>query len=146
MAGRTFEAAVGAFALKSKERMRDVLRTAAQNMFEDVIWRTPRDTGFLVNTLEASLTGPQPIRPEAVPAPDAERNSYPLPEDYAMVVSGMKLGDTIYGSFGAAYARHVEYGTRFTYPVHMVGLAAQNWHVHVSNAVNEVRSRSGGAR
>jgi hypothetical protein len=109
-------------------------------MFEDVLARTPRDTGFLANTLEASLDGPQTIRPDARPPADAKKGSYPAPADYALVISNATIGATIFGSFGAAYARYVEYGTKFQNPAAMVRLSAQVWPLHVADAIREAKA------
>lgn len=144
MAMGSFSATVGKWCLRTKARQRAVFQGAAQRMFEDVLARTPRDTGFLANTLEASLSGPQPIRADASPPKEAAPNSYPVPADFALVISNATIGDTIYGSFGAAYARHVEYGTKFQNPAAMVRLAAQNWPYHVAYAVREARAAAQG--
>lgn len=142
-----FKAAVDAWVLKAKKRQEAVLITAAQNMFEDVIWRVPVDTGFLRNSFEATFDGPvsatRPL-PEGTPPGKNQGGSasFPPPEDYAAVISGMTIGQTIYGSFGANYSHHVEYGTKFTNPVGMVRLAAQNWGLHVADAIREVKNNS----
>jgi len=144
MAMGSFAATVGKWCRRTKERQRAVFQGSAQRMFVDVLSRTPRITGFLANTLEASLSGPQSIRADAIPPSDAAPNSYPLPADFGLVISSATIGDTIYGSFGAAYARPVEYGTKFQNPAAMVRLAAQNWPHHVAETVREARSAAQG--
>lgn len=144
MAMGAFSATVGKWCLRTKARQLAVFQGGALHMFTDVLARTPRDTGFLANTLEASLSGPQPIRADARPSEDAAPNAYPLPADFALVISNAIIGDRIYGSFSAAYARHVEYGTKFQNPAAMVRLSAQNWPHHVAQAVREARAAAQG--
>lgn len=140
MAQGSFSAAVSAWVAKTKARQEAVFKRSAELMFEDVIARTPVDTGFLRATLAATLNGLQQINPEARPPEDAGKGAFPAPTDCALVISSAELGATIFGSFGAAYARHVEYGTRFVNPAAMVRLSAQNWPHHVARAIREAKA------
>jgi hypothetical protein len=137
---QSFAAQIDTWCQKSKARQLAVFQRASERMFEDVIARTPVDTGFLRASLAASLDGPQPIRADARPPADAKKGSYPAPADYALVISNATIGATIFGSFGAAYARYVEYGTKFQNPAAMVRLSAQVWPLHVADAIREAKA------
>jgi hypothetical protein len=144
MAIQSLAAQVGAWTKRTKARQLAVFQGATHRMFVDVLARTPRDTGFLANTLEASLSGPQTIRTDARPPSDAAPNSYPAPIDFGLAIATATIGDTVYGSFGAAYAGHVEYGTKLQNPAAMVRLSAQNWPHHVAGAVRDARAAAQG--
>lgn len=138
MAGqKSFSAAVDEWVMKSRARMLAVFRLSAEYVIEDVIVRTPVDTGFLRASLTVSLDGPLPIRPDAKPT--GTRTYQPQP--YSLQIAGADLGDTIYASFVASYSAHVEYGARGRAGAGMVRLAAQAWPQHVARAVSEAKAR-----
>ena len=112
-----------------------VFKTAAQSVMEEVKQRTPVDTGTLRNSFLPSINAPLPARPikAAVGA---------LPE-VVMSFAGAKLGDTVYGSFIANYAVHVEFGANGRPGAGMVRLAAQNWPQHVASAVSKAAGAIG---
>lgn len=139
MPQQSFSAAVDAWVLKSRARLLAVFRTAAQYVIEDVITRTPVDTGYLRASLTVTLDGPLPIRPDAKPA---GAGTY-QPQPYALSIAGADLGDTVFASFVASYAQHVEYGARGRAGAGMVRLAAQAWPQHVTRAVAEAKARVG---
>ncbi len=139
MAG-SFTGAIDAWVMESRARMEAVFKTAAQSVAEDVVDRTPVDTGFLRASLTASLVEAPAIRESARPAKDAKKGSFPTPANYSLVISNMKLGDTLYVGFLAAYAGHVEYGTRGKKGRGMVRLAAQAWPQHVAKAIREAKA------
>ena len=130
-----FAAAVNEWVKETQDRMVRVFRTAADLMVEDVIRRTPVDTGYLRASLTVTLDAPLPIRPEA-------KGGVPLPQaqPYSLTIAGAEIGDTIFGSFVASYAAYVEYGTSKMAPRRMVGLAAQSWQAHVDKAVSMARA------
>ena len=136
MAGQ-FEAAVDAWVLQTQARLLAVFRTAAQYVIEDVRDRTPIDTGYLRASWTVSLDGPLPMRPEAKPSPQFSYNA----QSYSLAIAGADLGDTIYASFVANYAGHVEYGAQGRVGVGMVRLSAQAWPEHVARAVSEAKAR-----
>lgn len=135
MASQSFSAAVEKWALKSQARLLAVFRTAAQYVIEDVRDRTPVDTGFLRASLTVTLDGPLPMR-------EAAGSAYQAPS-YSLVIAGAELGGTVYASFVANYAGHVEYGAQGRASVGMVRLAAQAWSSHVARAVAEAKARVG---
>lgn len=136
MAG-SFTASVDQWVRQTEARMLAVFRTAAELVIDDVISRTPVDTGFLRASLTVTLDGPLPIRPNAT---GGGSFAYQTPA-YSLAIAGADLGDTIYASFVAAYAAHVELGTNGRAGVGMVRLAAQNWPQHVSQAVAAAKAR-----
>lgn len=132
---QSFSATVDAWVLKSRQRLEAVLKTSAQFVIEDVVLRTPVDTGYLRASLTVSFDGPLPMRGE-------QGDGYAAP-DYSLAIAGAGLGDTIFASFIANYAAHVEYGARGRSGVGMVRLSAQAWPQHVNRAVAEAKTRVG---
>jgi hypothetical protein len=130
---QTFAAQVDAWARESRERMDAVYKTAISYTFEEVQDRTPVDTGFLRASFKATTGAPQTLN---------ERNPGGVgytPEPFDFVIAGVEYGDTVYGTFSANYAGHVEYGANGRPGRGMVRLAAQNWQVNVNRAVSSVR-------
>ena len=140
MAKLNFAAAVDEWCRKTDQRLEAVFKLSTQFVIEDVLDRTPVDTGFLRASLTVTTNGMLPIRAGAVPA---KGGSY-QPQPYALALAGAELGDTIYASFVAAYAGHVEYGAQGRAGVGMVRLAAQNWQIHVNRAAKEAKTAAGG--
>lgn len=134
---QTFSAQVEAWVTKSKKRLEAVVRTAAQDVTAEILQRTPVDTGFLRASFTVTLDGPLPIRADYSGVAGA---SY-QPQPYALVIAGSQLGQTIYGTFTASYAAHVEYGARGRAGAGMVRLSAQNWQQHVARAVAQAKAR-----
>lgn len=129
MAGR-FEAEVAAWVKKSERLMLAVFQTAAQYAIEEMVGRTRVDTGFMRGTINVSTVGPTPIDPNARPG----AFNYPVP-DYALTLAGMRLGETVWATYTASYARVWEYRDG------MVRLTAQNWQSHVNRAVADAQAR-----
>lgn len=133
MAKLSFSAAIDEWVRKTEQRTEAVFKTAAQYVVEDVILRTPVDTGYLRASLTVTLDGPLPMR-------GTQGDGYQA-QPYSLAIAGAELGDTIHASFVANYAGHVEYGARGRAPRRMVGLAAQGWQAHVDRAVAEAKAR-----
>ena len=126
--------------------MEAVFKTAAEITIEEVSVRTPVDTGFLRASLTVSLSGMLPIRANAKgtkPKGHARGTVIYEAAPYALVINGAELGDTIYASFVASYAAHVEYGAEGRAGHGMVRLAAQNWQQNVNQAIARVKGQSG---
>ena len=134
---QTFSAQVDEWVMETKARLRAVFQLSTQYVIDDIVARTPVDTGFLRASLTVTLDSPLPIRPLARPA---EGGLY-QPEPYALQIAGADVEDTIYASFVAGYAGHVEYGARGRSGAGMVRLAAQAWPIHISRAVTEAKAR-----
>lgn len=133
---KSFTAQVDEWVLATRQRMIAVFRTSAQYVIEDVRDRTPVDTGFLRASWTVSLDGPLPMR-----SPNPGGDGGFQPQSYSLQIAGADLGDTVYASFVANYAGHVEYGARGRAGVGMVRLAAQAWPQHVNRAVAEAKAR-----
>lgn len=131
-----FAAQVDAWTKKSKRRMTAVFQEATSEVIEDVLQRTPVDTGFLRASLTVKEGKATPINPGARPTTGGVYTVQP----YELVINELSIGDTVSASFVAAYAAHVEYGARGRAGVGMVRLAAQNWPVHVSKAVRAAKA------
>lgn len=138
MAVLSFTAGVDAWVQQTRARMGAVVKTATENVVEEIVSRTPVDTGFLRASLTASLDGPLPMR-NALPA-DAQPGMFDAPTGYSLVIEGAELGQTIWVTFTAAYASFVEYGTKVQNPAAMVRLSAQNWPFHVESAVRQAKA------
>lgn len=139
MAAQSFTASVEAWVARTKQRMEKVVKNSAESVVEEMILRTPVDTGWLSATLVATLGTPAAIDPNSRPPKGADKKNFGKPA-YALVIHGAQLGETISVTFTAAYARHVEYGTKHQSPAAMVRLSAQNWPFHVAQAVRDVKA------
>lgn len=71
-----FTAQIDEWVLKSKARMLAVFRTATKSVIEDMLDRTPVDTGYLRASLTVKFNTPAPIPPNSIPSEGATRNSY----------------------------------------------------------------------
>lgn len=143
---QSFDGAIDAWVLQTKQRVEAVVKNAGEFVVEDVIERTPVDTGFLRATLIASLDGPQPLDkaiPDGTPpglSKKGGKRSFEDPTQYDLVINAAELGQTIYVSFTANYAAHVEYGANGRAGMGMVRLAVQAWPQHVARAVQEAKA------
>lgn len=133
MAQQSFQAQVDKWVLETRQRMIAVFRTAAQFVIEDVIERTPVDTGYARASWTVSLDGPMPMR-------GAKGDGYQAPP-YSLSIAGADLGDTIYLSAVANYMTYLEHGHSQQAPNGMVRLAAQAWPTHVAKAVAAAKAR-----
>ena len=106
----SFTAQIENWTRKAERNAEKVIASAAQDVFADMserqpsisetgtfeIGKVPVDTGFLINSLFASLNG--------FPAGQGQTA-------YVAAVAGFELGDTITFAFTAEYAPAIEYGT-----------------------------------
>lgn len=127
----TFQAQVKAFADRAEEKLEAVIKKSAEEVFEIAQrpkaqgGRMPVDTGFLRNSLVASLDG---------------GTVGGGTEAYTLAISGMELGQTIFGGWTAEYALHQEYGTAYMPGnFYMLG-AAQEWQSIVARNAEKVRN------
>lgn len=127
----SFTAQIKAFADKSKEKIEAVVKQSAQEVFSIAQMpkaaggRMPVDTGFLRNSLIATLNG------SAVGGgADA----------YTLAIAGAELGDTIFAGWTANYARFMEYGTSKASGNFYMLNAAQQWQAIVARNAELVRN------
>lgn len=137
-----FTAQIDEWVLKSKARMLAVFQTATQFVVEEMIDRTPVDTGYLRASITVRFNTPAPIRPNNLPSAGASKNSYGMPTQYALAIAGAKIGQTIYASYTAAYALPIEYGFKSYAGAGMVRLSAQNWDAHVAKATAIAKTKA----
>ncbi|MGP9819188.1 HK97 gp10 family phage protein [Salinarimonas sp. NSM] len=141
MAGRSFNAQVGAWVLQTRARMEAVQKESAKRVFNLAREGTPVDTGFLRASFVTSLSAPITdirFRPPGDGSYQASDTSI------AATIAGAQIGVPIYGVFTANYAVFVEYGARGRPGVGFVRLAAQQWQSIVEAVATELRSRAGG--
>lgn len=127
----TFTAQIKAFADRTQEKIEAVVKQAAQEVFS--IAQTPKaqggrmpvDTGFLRNSLIATLNG-------STVGGGADA--------YVLAVAGAELGDTIFAGWTANYARFMEYGTSKTPANFFMLSAAQQWQAIVAKNAALVRN------
>lgn len=127
----TFTAQINAFADRTQEKIEAVVKQSAQEVFS--IAQTPKaqggrmpvDTGFLRNSLIASLNG-------STVGGGADA--------YVLAVAGAELGDTIFAGWTANYARFMEYGTSKTPANFYMLSAAQQWQAIVARNAALVRN------
>jgi HK97 gp10 family phage protein len=127
----TFTAQIKAFTDRAKEKMETVVKQSAQEVFS--IAQTPKarggrmpvDTGFLRNSMVASLNG-------STVGGGADA--------YVLAVAGMDLGDTVFAGWTANYARFMEYGTSKTPANYFMLSAAQQWQAIVARNAELVRN------
>ncbi|MGQ3299651.1 hypothetical protein [Reyranella sp.] len=141
----TFAGAIDKWVMETKARQEAVFKASALAVSKEIIDRMSGTsphviTGFLRASFTASLVEPPQIDPDAYPPKGAGKNSFPPPTNYSLVINSMKLGDTYYAGFVAAYSAHVEYGTHGRPGARMVGLSVQNWPQHVANAVRAAKA------
>lgn len=98
----------------------------------------PVDTNRLRASLQISFDAPLPMRVEAKPKDGA---TYSTP-DVAAMIENAPMGGTIYATYGANYARAVNYGFRSFPGYQFVGLAAQKWPAIVEQVCAELQSRA----
>ncbi|WP_182417466.1 HK97 gp10 family phage protein [Bartonella sp. HY038] len=136
---KSFTAQIDNWVLQTRARMLAVFQLSAQYVIEDIQERTPVDTGFLRASMIVSNTELSPIKSNSRPPSSAEKDSY-SPPVYALTIANAPLGSTIYASFTASYAAHVEFGAKGRQGVGMVRLAAQNWNMQVQRATKEAKA------
>lgn len=139
----TFSAQVDDIIRKSKERMEAVFKQSVQDTVE--IMQTPVakggnipvDTGFLRSSLQGGLntiTKGQSVKP------DAGTFTYNGTQ-MTMVIAGAELGDSIYATYSANYAKYVHDGANGRPGRPWVRLAAQQWPATVEKVAGQVRQR-----
>ena len=98
-----FDVAVAQWAEKAKGKLNQFAAEFCQDISDEVITKTPVDTGYLRASWWASIN-----------APGSGTVAGPKPQggvSQAAIVAGtMKAGEVYYLMNGAAYARRIEYG------------------------------------
>jgi len=140
----TFSAQVDQWVKKTKERQEAVFKKSVERTIE--IMQTPVakggnmpvDTGFLRSSFQAGLNAPVfgPTQPPK------KRVSFSYNGSQAtMVIASAEIGDTIFGTYSANYAKFVHDGANGRPGRPFVRLAAQQWQTTVNQVVQEAKSR-----
>ena len=134
----TFAADVSRWSEKAKRNATLVLKQSAQEVAEELSrpvakgGRMRVDTGFLRSSLTTTLNTPTPMNPNAKAPSDAPPGSFTLNlVGTSTAIAAADLGDTIFMTFTASYARHREEKDMF------VRTAAMRW----QQIVDEVAAR-----
>lgn len=97
--------AVNKWTLETEERSTDAFREGSKD-FYDALWNeTPVDTGFLRNSLKATING----NDASMAVTGTEYNQSSIPESYVAIDSA-ELGDRINYVYAATYARRLNLG------------------------------------
>ena len=147
MENKTFTATVDDWVRDTKQRMEAVAKTATQELFIEVVkpvgqgGRMRVDTGFLRASFRASLDAPINLSLEN---PDPENGVFKLDQgEISLTINRAEIGQTIFGTFTANYARPREYGSRGQPADAFVLSNAQRWPDFVREAVATVRAEAG---
>lgn len=141
--GVGFADAVKAWSKKTEAQMEEAFQESCKMLAERLVSHTPKVTGFLGHSLDASLNAMPTIRPDMRPPAGASTGSYasPLPSLNAKI-EGARLGDTVHIGFQAAYAEVAEYGDGARSPSAMVRLTRQAWPEIQKAAVRRVKAKN----
>jgi hypothetical protein len=139
----TFTAQVSDWVMQTKSRMNAVFKESTQRTVE--LMQTPVakggnmpvDTGFLRNSLMGGLNAPKDGRGDNPGVPVSYNDA-----DIVLTIANAELGDTIFMTYSANYARHVEYGARGRAGRGFVRLATQRWQSTVSQVALEAQQRT----
>lgn len=143
MAQQSFAASVDAWVRETEARMTAVFRESTERVIDAM--QTPvgaggnmpvRD-GFLRASIMASTAAPI-ARAMAKPKEGVAYSYYA--GQVALVIAGAEIGDTIYATYGANYARAQEYGAQGRSGRGFVRLAAQRWPAIVAGVVSEAKA------
>ncbi|ACL61752.1 HK97 gp10 family phage protein [Methylobacterium nodulans] len=143
-----FQSQVSEWVRQTEERLTAVFRESAQRVISDMQSRVPVDTGFLKSSLQVSTDAPVPADRKPPPGAAPAYN----PTAATLAIAGAEIGDTLYASYSAVYARRVNYGFVGTDSLgrtynqagrHFVGLAAQRWPQIVAEVCAELQASAG---
>ena len=137
MPQKSFEAQVSAFVGQSQARINAVVKESAMRIIG--VMQTPVGaggampilTGYLRSSLQVTIGGPVPASRKR---PEGETFAYDA-APISLTIAGMPIGETIFATYGANYARHVEEKRGF------VRLAAMQWPVIVKDVCAELKTR-----
>lgn len=145
MAQPSFTAQIDSWITETKERTEAVVKESTQRVVSYM--QTPRSaggnmpvqTGFLRASIMAAVGAPLPIRPGHRPQ---EGQSYSPNNQVTVAIASMALGQTIYVTYTAEYARHVEYGAGGRPARAFVRLAAMQWTRIVGDVATTLKARA----
>lgn len=135
MAGKSFDAAVSAWAQKAERRIVGVFREASRIAAAEMM--RPKSAGGHMPVLSGRLQRSLMASTAAMPQVQWRAKDFPPNEsEIAGVIAGAEIGQTIYLGFRAPYAQKAEYdeGNGF------VRLTAQRWQEIVAEATKRAIS------
>lgn len=106
----------------------------------------PVDTGFLRASMRLTVAQPAPLNPSGKPTGGTYTYNS---ESVALTIAGLELGQTVFATYTAVYARRLNYGFTGTDSLgrqynqrgyFFVDLAAQRWQQIVTANVNRLRT------
>lgn len=135
-----FAGQVSAWVAQTQERLDAVFRESTQRVFElaqtpvAAGGNLPVKTGYLRASFRITTDAPAPVDPGAT-------NEGRVTMSYSPEPITAELGQTVYGSWTAAYSAAVNYGTSKRRGYHFVELAAQQWPAIVAQVSEELQQR-----
>jgi hypothetical protein len=120
----------------------EVFQLAFMRLADEMQAACPKDTHFLMSSLEVSKSGtPRMSRPN--PQPDAAPGTFSWDRGSLVgVVENSKYGEKLFLGYTAEYAAYVHDGHGNTHPRPWVMLVAQRWREIVRQVGAEVRARA----
>ena len=149
----SFAAQVNDFVRQTQRRMEAVFRESAQRVVaemqkpEGAGGHMPVDTNYLRASLQMTKGAPVPLEEKS---PKGGATVAYTPDAASLVIAGAEIGETLYASYTAAYARRVNYGFEgqdslgrtYNQPgKQFVALAAQQWPKIVTDVCSDLKTR-----
>lgn len=151
----TFQGQISDWGSRTIERITAIVKESAQEVVNEMqapgpsvanpsfagdgrTGHMPVASGFLRASLMAAADAPI-LR--SVENPDPEAKYTFNAGQVSLVIAGAQLGQALYFTYGANYARHVEYGARGRPGRGFVRLAAQKWPQIVARVSARAQSR-----
>ncbi len=121
---------------KARDR---IFKEALYTLIDRLQVLCPKDTFFLMSSLEASTKGtPRMTRPN--PNPNAPKGSFSWDSgEVFAIIDNAEFGETIYLGYTAEYAALVHDGHGFAEPQPWVSIITQQWQDIVKEATSKVR-------
>lgn len=117
----------------------EVFRLAFMKLVEEMQDECPRDTHFLMSSLEVSKERTPPMIRKN-PQPNAAPGTFEWdPSEVVGIVENAKYGEKLYLGYTAEYAGVVHDGHAGNEPQPWVALVSQRWREIVQEAAEEVR-------
>lgn len=146
MPQKSFSAQTDDWIAETEERIEATFKHSAQYVIDLMQLpvgkggNMPIETGFLRASLQVSIHQPYPAN---LPNPGVSKDWNQ--SEMIMAIANLEIGGTIYATYTAEYAGHVEYGARGRPGRGFRRLAAQQWPQIVNQTAVELRNRVQGS-